>query len=232
MTEKTFYAAGRYSRRLEIAQYATMLESYGWKCTASWLKGEHESNDGSGTERDHIEWARQDEADIRAAGVFIVFTGENRRGGMHTELGIARALGKRCVIIGERPENIFYGGLERWDMADFDLCAGNLTASPPCEAQQKPERPAKPKTGSVSSTDPLYATPPAKPKTCGKCELRMMANFEALKAEREGMVWENVSRQHRGLAIAYDDVAFNALAEQFNKVFNPACPAGVAKENT
>lgn len=72
----------------------------------------------------------------------------------------------------------------------------------------------------------------AKPETCGKCELRMMATFEALKAEREGMVWENVSRQHRGLAIAYDDVAFNALAEQFNKVFNPACPAGVAKENT
>ena len=76
--------------------------------------------------------------------------------------------------------------------------------------------------GATSKPYPGAITPAHHTATCGGRELRMMAKIEALKAEREGMVWENVSRQHRGLAIAYDDEAFNVLAEQFNKVFDTA----------
>lgn len=46
------YLAARYSRRLELGNYAALLESLGHEITARWLSGAHEDVPSSGDQHD------------------------------------------------------------------------------------------------------------------------------------------------------------------------------------
>jgi hypothetical protein len=108
------YLAGRFSRRDEFRGYADRLRGWGFVVDARWLVEEHEWYG----ERDEaaIDAARQfatdDLEDVAAADVVLVFTeppnaGGRNRGGRHVEYGIALALAKDIIVIGE-PENVFH----------------------------------------------------------------------------------------------------------------------------
>jgi len=104
MTKKVYIAA-LYSRMDEMRCYAFLLESgLGYTVTSKWLYG----NEIGMTD---AEAAIMDIEDITEADICLsltqpfgsMFTG----GGRHTEFGYALAMGKECVIIGER-EQIFH----------------------------------------------------------------------------------------------------------------------------
>ena len=106
------YLASRFARRNELAQLKNELNEAGATVTSTWLDSE-----GPLTERELTSTGRaaaaaqRDLADIADADVFIAFTeprsSSQGRGGRHTELGVALALGKRVVIVGPR-EHIFH----------------------------------------------------------------------------------------------------------------------------
>lgn len=96
---KSFYLAASFPQRAEARKIAEMIPAV---CTSRWLHGKHEEY---GTE---AEFAATDVDDVRSAEAIIVLTGDSRtRGGRHTELGIALALGKKCYIVGPR-EQVFH----------------------------------------------------------------------------------------------------------------------------
>lgn len=128
---RSFYVAGTYRRRAELAQLAESLQvATGWKSTARWLLTppdsaymcpNHTGNGclvcgGSGDVAEHYpeaaaRFARNDLQDVAAAGVLIAVTecpgapGAGR-GGRHVELGYALGLNISVVVFGPA-ENIF-----------------------------------------------------------------------------------------------------------------------------
>lgn len=123
----TFYLAGRYSRKDELALVAEKIETFSeqsllgdaydevvFRVNSRWLTGAHE---WSGVFDDDIpmevqnNFAREDLNDIANADVMICFTepaGQGiARGGRHVEFGYAIAHNIPVIIIGPR-ENIFY----------------------------------------------------------------------------------------------------------------------------
>lgn len=112
------YLAARYGRRLEMLALASRLREQGHEITSRWLEGETEECE---------EWAVRDAEDVARAEI-LVFHAEPHRssnvgGGRHWEFGYAWALGRVCIVVGER-ETIFchLPGLIRVDDAD-DLVA-------------------------------------------------------------------------------------------------------------
>ena len=109
------YLAARYTRRLELVQYAQDLDQIGHVVISRWLSGDHETpaNRGLGPidPVDSTPWALEDMEDVQAAHCVISFTEPPRteygRGGRHVEFGMALALGKRCIVVGHR-ENVFH----------------------------------------------------------------------------------------------------------------------------
>jgi hypothetical protein len=110
---RSVYFAACFSRRAELRGHATDLHRYGFVVTSRWLDSPaklEESElrrDGRGAQV-----ARMDLEDVQGADVCFAFTepvdGADRgRGGRHTELGIALALGSLCVIVGPR-EHVFH----------------------------------------------------------------------------------------------------------------------------
>lgn len=124
------YLAARYSRRLELCEYRTQLESLGHEVTSSWLNGSHqisdagvpigehgeslvEGDDGSTTDKAaelRAKFAENDFLDVDRSDLLIAFTEPPRsgasRGGRHVEFGIALGRGVPVWIVGHR-ENIF-----------------------------------------------------------------------------------------------------------------------------
>lgn len=102
------YLAASYSRRIEMTEYAKLLESDGHTITSDWITGIHEQTPWTETT-----YAQDDLRCIREAEVFLSFTEPEdvpnlrKRGGRHVEFGYAFAYGKHCVIVGPR-ENAFY----------------------------------------------------------------------------------------------------------------------------
>lgn len=108
------YIAGRYSRREEFAEHAVKLRRCGHTVTSRWLDGNHEITDGRsvrGADEDRARFANEDWCDLTLADVCISFTeppdAKASRGGRHVEFGIALALNKKCIVIGDR-ENVFH----------------------------------------------------------------------------------------------------------------------------
>lgn len=96
------YLAASWSRRFEMQDYAKFLKGQGYEITSRWLsdnyvKGQTATN------------ALMDEEDVKSCDALLVFTDEvpQGRGGRHVEFGMARALGKRIVLIGPK-EHIFH----------------------------------------------------------------------------------------------------------------------------
>lgn len=104
MTKKVYIAA-LYSRMDEMQSYGFLLESgLGYTVTSKWMYG----NEIGMT---NAEGALMDIEDLTEADICLSFTqpfgSMFTGGGRHTELGYALAIGKECVIIGER-EQIFH----------------------------------------------------------------------------------------------------------------------------
>lgn len=115
----TFYFASRYSRREELCEYRSELESRGMRVPARWLNGNHNVE-----ELDHEKaalFASEDVEDVLESDVLVAFTEEPRatltRGGRHVEMGIAmglrlsqeghRDLGVPVVVVIGPLENVF-----------------------------------------------------------------------------------------------------------------------------
>ena len=99
------YIAARYFRRSEMIEKAAELELMGQKVTSRWIKESHEGVPDS-------ECAMNDEADIRHSDVVIFFAesaglGDRGGGGRHVEFGMAYALNKKIIVVGDR-ENLFH----------------------------------------------------------------------------------------------------------------------------
>jgi hypothetical protein len=109
------YLAARYSRRVELLDYAIDLSMIGHSVTSRWLAGNHQIDDaGLSTEAEAEErtrFAEEDLADLLAADCCISFTepprSTNSRGGRHVEHGIALGRGMRVIVVGPR-ENVFH----------------------------------------------------------------------------------------------------------------------------
>lgn len=125
-----FYLAARYSRRLELAEYADQLRSLGHQVTSRWLLGQHQADtlevdaDGEPHRVPQIaqRFAEEDVEDLVFADVVVAFSepprSEASRGGRHVEFGMAlgwvltdcRSVDgghRRVVVIGQR-ENVFH----------------------------------------------------------------------------------------------------------------------------
>lgn len=108
------YLAGPYQWKERIAKYRDELHGAGFECTSSWLDEQHNPNIKLHELLDaqHAEYALRDEEDIKRSDVFVLFAVPPDdppivRAGRHVEFGMARALGKKLIVIGGR-ENIFH----------------------------------------------------------------------------------------------------------------------------
>lgn len=107
------YIAGRYSRREELAMVGKLLQAYGFGITSRWLQETYAPNVTLGEiDAETLRTiARIDLEDISAADVVMFYCEpqdkQPPRGGRHVEFGIAHALGKTIVTVGE-PENVFH----------------------------------------------------------------------------------------------------------------------------
>lgn len=110
------YLAASWGRRAELCGYREALWGQNIHVTSRWID---EAGDGlpPGNMRCLVA-AQRDLQDIREADFVLFFTDppgqSTSRGGRHTELGYALALGKPVIVIGE-PENIFQYGLARYE---------------------------------------------------------------------------------------------------------------------
>lgn len=107
------YLAARYSRKLELREYAKQAEENGIVVGAEWLK-ESESPTSTleeSTPETLTKYALQDISDIIDCDAFVFFSESSTeafvRGGRHVEFGFALALEKPIIIIGKE-ENIFH----------------------------------------------------------------------------------------------------------------------------
>lgn len=86
MKPTSWYLAGRYCRRAELAEYAEQMKAAGHLITSRWLSGDHD-------DMDDAECSRIDMDDVYNAQNLLAFTENPRsvvsRGGRHVELGIA-----------------------------------------------------------------------------------------------------------------------------------------------
>ncbi len=98
------YIASLYSRREEMVGYSDFLKDQGHEMTSRWVYGGEEGMSRAVA-------AEMDVYDVMAADCCLSFTlplgTMYKGGGRHTELGIALALRKLCLIVGER-EQIFH----------------------------------------------------------------------------------------------------------------------------
>lgn len=118
------YLAARYSKRLELCELKSHIESLGHTITSRWLLGGHQWNGmASAVWSDEqeaagiippaaVRFAQDDIEDIGACDCLIAFPDTPRepstsRGGMHVELGYALGIGKRIIVCGIR-QNVFH----------------------------------------------------------------------------------------------------------------------------
>lgn len=141
------YIAAPFAARPLVATYADALRRWGHECTSTWASSTREiqvSTLGAswGTSDEGVrEHALGDLKDVMRSDALIMLTAGHvlaagvpdqrlHTGGRHTELGMAVAAGKPCVVIGW-PENIFHRGL-CGHAGDLEDAVGQLK-----DAQQK-----------------------------------------------------------------------------------------------
>ena len=128
---KTIYIAARYDRREEMCGYADILRSMGYEVNSRWLLGTQQIHPNA--EKVDVDkhpehgvtilarpFAEDDVEDVGNADTLIFFSeppeSHSKRGGRHVEFGMALALKKRIIVIGNR-ENVFHclSYIERYD---------------------------------------------------------------------------------------------------------------------
>ena len=119
----TYYLAGRFDRKAEIARYADDLRTIGSTVNARWLTGAHDhTTEGCLTGDQLIQYASEDLEDIDAADALVLFLEHPNAGylsgGRHVETGYAIARGKAIYLVGFAKENVFHALYPRfatWD---------------------------------------------------------------------------------------------------------------------
>jgi hypothetical protein len=122
---KRIYLAARFARRDQLTAVARELEAAGAELTSRWLTTTPGPLAGDELDPNSLggQMALMDLDDVQAADVCIAFTespgGAQGRGGRHTELGIAIALGRRIILVGPR-EHVFHclPDIEQFDTWD------------------------------------------------------------------------------------------------------------------
>ena len=146
----TIYIAARYDRINEMNTYSTQLINTGFKVNSRWLKGTrqiHPSPEKVDNNENNVAWearpfAQDDLEDIKACDTLIFFAepanSHFKRGGRHVEFGIALALGKRIMVVGNR-ENVFHclPQVEHYD--NFEQCLGAIRYGPLANFPHNPE---------------------------------------------------------------------------------------------
>jgi nucleoside 2-deoxyribosyltransferase len=128
------YFAGSFYRKPELLNYAHQFEAYGNFCTSRWLKTDHEVDFQD--DRDNLTFggygytfAQEDVDDIVRAELLVFFSSANHaskgRGGRHTEFGIALALEKPIIIIGDRECAFHSMTSNNWAYNDWDHFEGD-----------------------------------------------------------------------------------------------------------
>ena len=104
----SFYIAASWPRRQEAVAISSYLVSSGYKSTARWINESKSQGYEHGVSGMTGGLPEQDEHDVRVADCLVCLTGDTlTRGGRHTELGIAIALGKRVFCVGPM-EQVFH----------------------------------------------------------------------------------------------------------------------------
>lgn len=111
------YLAAPYGSRATVAAYADELRSIGITVTSSWLAETHDitpGTEGAATalsDEQVAEHAHTDLREVRDSDLLVLFTaasvGTEGGGGRHVETGMALALDKPVLVVGE-PENVFH----------------------------------------------------------------------------------------------------------------------------
>jgi nucleoside 2-deoxyribosyltransferase len=135
------YIAARYARRDELKDFARELQDAGASIACRWLYADGGAllDDDLSPQSRAGKLAAIDFEDVQSADICLAFTepGENPsgRGGRHTELGIALALGRRVILIGPR-EHVFHclpqiEHYETWEAARRSLGVGDSGGAEP-----------------------------------------------------------------------------------------------------
>lgn len=109
------YLASRYGRKDEMICYSIELAKMRHVVTSHWIHSDYVDRPGESSvapEEERQRMAVMDEGDLQRAEAVISFTESpddcnGKRGGRHVEFGMARALGKRLIVVGPR-ENVFH----------------------------------------------------------------------------------------------------------------------------
>jgi len=113
------YIAARYDRLKEMNKHKTLLSNAGFTVTSRWLNGTHQihpnpekiDKDAENVDMAARPFAEDDLEDVINSDVLIFFSepanSHSKRGGRHVEFGIALALKKRIMVVGNR-ENVFH----------------------------------------------------------------------------------------------------------------------------
>jgi len=103
------YLASWYLDKPRMRNAATMLQNAGVRVVSSWIFSPGNVYPLDGETQKY--WAVRDEVEVADCDVFVAFADADvfrkGQGGRHTEFGLARALGKKIVIVGE-PEQVFH----------------------------------------------------------------------------------------------------------------------------
>ncbi len=111
-TTKKIYFAARYQHHPKLVVLASHLRALDIETTSRWIQGEHQAPDADLHTNAPLvqQFALEDLEDVCAADTLVALAEPLRahtRGGRHVELGMALALGKRVIVVGE-PENVFH----------------------------------------------------------------------------------------------------------------------------
>lgn len=109
---RTYYLAGRFSRKAELAEKAKQITALDGRVSARWLTGAHDATTERELTHDELmEFAKEDIEDIVDASTFVLFTetpdAGYMSGGRMVEFGIVlNDICYQTVVIGPH-ENIF-----------------------------------------------------------------------------------------------------------------------------
>lgn len=138
------YLAAPYGARGAIRTYAAELREIGITVTSSWLDEKHEINAGTQgaatalSDQQVSDHAQTDIREVRDSDLLVLFTakaaGTEGGGGRHVETGIALALRKPVLVVGD-PENVFHRTtgvftFPDWHAAVIDLARRFANAGP------------------------------------------------------------------------------------------------------
>ena len=125
VTVSNVYLAARLRRRDDLNAFREQLEAAGVEVTSRWLTAEPPS------ELNEEVWqglAELDREDILSAETLVLFSEPEHDGGSgrHVEFGMALALGKRVVVVGEI-ENLFQRLPEVTVVPDWEAALALMT---------------------------------------------------------------------------------------------------------